>query len=157
MKACIRSLLLIGLLAIPIIVWRTHFHAFEAMKAFVFAVCVIISAGFPAYFYPTLMGKIPEKLLWLQRGAEVFIVLSAVALISSFVIGQLKTNYDYFAPNLVDQFPTFAAKYIQDNQEKTHGHWELTKVKEPKLYNFIPNVECSYDFNTRLFIAKPVI
>lgn len=73
------------------------------------------------------------------------------------VMGQLKTNYDYFAPNLVDQFPTFAAKYIQDNQEKTHGHWELTKVKEPKLNNFIPNVECTYDFNTRLFIAKPVI
>ena len=56
------------------------------------ALIVFISAAFPAYFYPTLMGKIPEKLLILQRGSEVLIVLSIVALALSFIMGTFKTN-----------------------------------------------------------------
>ena len=78
---------------------------------------VIISAGFPAYFYPTLMGKIPEKLLWLQRGAEVFIVLSAVALISSFVIGQFKTKSNTIISALALIFAIFGRVLMNQSAE----------------------------------------
>ncbi len=58
----------------------------------ILGIIVLISAAFPAYFYPTLMGKIPEKLLWLQRGAEVLIALSVVALALSFFVVAYKTK-----------------------------------------------------------------
>ena len=62
------------------------------MNPILLTVIVLISAGFPAYFYPTLMSKIPEKLLILQRGSEVLIGLSALALVTSFVMAKFKTK-----------------------------------------------------------------
>ena len=50
-----------------------------------FALIVLISAGFPAYFYPAFMGKIPADLLKLQRGAELFAIVGVILLIVSMV------------------------------------------------------------------------
>ena len=48
------------------------------------ACIAIISAAFPAYYYPAFMGKIPDQLLTLQRGCEVLIVIGILAVIGSF-------------------------------------------------------------------------
>ena len=69
---------------------------------------VFISAAFPAYFYPTFMDKIPEKLLILQRGAEAFIVLSAIAFVLSFVVGAFKTKANKIVSAVALIFSVFA-------------------------------------------------
>jgi Dipeptidyl aminopeptidases/acylaminoacyl-peptidases len=56
------------------------------------ACIAIISAAFPAYFYPTFMGKLPDQLLTLQRGCEVLVVLGLLAVIVSFVVKAYQTK-----------------------------------------------------------------
>lgn len=73
------------------------------------------------------------------------------------IFTQLKTTNDWFAPNLIDHYPTFAARYFQDNSEKTEGHWDIQKIKEPRgnFCNYI--LPCEYDQNKKLFRKKDMI
>jgi len=73
------------------------------------------------------------------------------------IFTQLKQNYEWFAPNLIDHFPTFAARYIQDNENHTEGHWDISKIKEPRG-NFCTYIlPCMYDHQTRIFKIKDLI
>jgi hypothetical protein len=73
------------------------------------------------------------------------------------IFTQLKTTHDWFAPNLIDHYPTFAAKLIQDNESKTESHWDIQKIKEPRgnYCNYI--LPCTYDQNTKIFKQKDII
>lgn len=78
-----------------------------SVKPLILGIIVLISAAFPAYFYPTLMGKIPEKLLWLQRGTEVLIALSVIALAVSFFVGAYKTKANKVIAGIAIIFSVF--------------------------------------------------
>lgn len=73
------------------------------------------------------------------------------------IFTQLKTTSEWFAPNLIDHYPTFAARLIQDNGEKTESHWDISKIKEPKgnWTTFI--LPCEYNQETRTFKKKDLI
>ncbi len=73
------------------------------------------------------------------------------------IFTQLKKDCEWFAPNLIDHFPTFAARYIQENTEKTQGHWECDKIKEPRGNWTIFSLPCIYDHSTRIFQVKDLI
>ena len=70
------------------------------------------------------------------------------------IFTQLKQDNGYFAPNLIDHFPTFAARYFQDNDTHTAGHWQADKIKEPRGNYTVYNLECVYDQSTRIFKPK---
>jgi hypothetical protein len=70
------------------------------------------------------------------------------------IFTQLKQNYDFFAPNLIDHYPTFAAKYIQDSENKTEGHWDIQKIKEPRGNYCTYILPCSYTQDTKVFKVK---
>ena len=73
------------------------------------------------------------------------------------VFTQLKQTGEFFAPNLIDHYPTFAARYMQDNDSKTLGHWDIQKIKEPRG-NFTSYIlPCEYNQETRLFTRKEII
>jgi hypothetical protein len=70
------------------------------------------------------------------------------------IFTQLKTTSEWFAPNLIDHYPTFAARYFQDNDSKTEGHWDIQKIKEPRG-NFCTYIlPCEYNQETRIFKKK---
>ena len=74
------------------------------------------------------------------------------------IFTQLKPeNHEWFAPNLVEQYPAFAAKYIQDSDDKSFGHWQLTKVKEPKGSSSPSDISCVFDHQTKIFKLKDLI
>lgn len=56
------------------------------------ACIAIISAAFPAYFYPAFMGKLPDQLLLLQRGSEVLIVVGILSAIAAFFVKTYQTK-----------------------------------------------------------------
>jgi hypothetical protein len=64
--------------------------------------------------------------------------------------------YDFFAPNLAEQFPSFTAKYMFDNPERTEGHWHVSKLREPRGNFWNSRVDCEYFPETKLFLAKNV-
>lgn len=70
------------------------------------------------------------------------------------IFTQLKTTYDWFAPNLIDHYPTFAAKYIQDNELKTEGHWDIQKIKEPKGSFTQYILQCEFNQDNKIFKTK---
>jgi hypothetical protein len=73
------------------------------------------------------------------------------------IFTQLKTTAEWFAPNLIDHYPTFAARYMQDNDSKTSGHWDIQKIKEPRG-NFCSYIlPCEYNQETRVFKKKDII
>jgi hypothetical protein len=73
------------------------------------------------------------------------------------IFTQLKTTSEWFAPNLIDHYPTFAARYMQDNDSKTEGHWDIQKIKEPRgnFCNYI--LPCEYNQETKVFKKKDII
>lgn len=73
------------------------------------------------------------------------------------IFTQLKQTYEFFAPNLIDHYPTFAARYIQDNDTKTEGHWDIQKIKEPRGNYCTYILPCIYDQNTKIFKPKDLI
>jgi len=73
------------------------------------------------------------------------------------IFTQLKQTSEFFAPNLIDHYPTFAARYMQDNPDKTEGHWDIQKIKEPRG-NFASYIlSCTFDPNTKVFKVKDLI
>jgi len=73
------------------------------------------------------------------------------------IFTQLKQDYSYFAPNLIDHFPTFAGRYIQDNDNHTEGHWQCDKIKEPRGNYITYLLPCIYDRETKIFKLKDII
>jgi hypothetical protein len=70
------------------------------------------------------------------------------------IMMQLKDNYDYFAPNLVCQFPSVAARYLFDDETGKYGHWQVDKIRDPKgnYRNYL--IPCEYDFEKKTLTAK---
>jgi len=64
--------------------------------------------------------------------------------------------YDFFAPNLAEQFPSFTAKYAFDNTDRTEGHWQVSKLRDPRGNFWNARVDCEYNPETKLFTAKGV-
>ena len=71
------------------------------------------------------------------------------------IFTQLKPeSHDWFAPNLIEQYPTLSARYFQDNEAKTNGHWDVTKIKEPNGNFTNYTIPCSFDHVTKIFKAE---
>jgi len=68
-----------------------------------------------------------------------------------------KESSEWFAPNLIDHYPTFAAKYLQDNDSHTEGHWDIQKIKEPRG-NFCTYIlPCEFNQETKVFKKKDIV
>jgi len=68
------------------------------------------------------------------------------------IFTQLKENNEWFAPNLITHFPTFAARLFQDNPEKTINHWQCDKIKEPKdSFHQTYILPCTYDQKSKIY------
>lgn len=64
---------------------------------------------------------------------------------------------DWFAPNLIKSFATFAARYIQNADDKSEGYWHIDKLKEPKGNYTNYEIPCSYNFDTRILDRKELL
>lgn len=73
------------------------------------------------------------------------------------IFTQLKQDYSWFAPNLITAFPSFAARYIQDNEEHTEGHWQIDKIKESRGNYTSYILPCEYNKDTKIFKTKDII
>jgi len=66
------------------------------------------------------------------------------------VFVQLKEDNSWFAPNLIKNFPTYAARYIQNTDNRLEGYWKFDKIKE-SLGNYVTyQLPCRYDPETYL-------
>jgi hypothetical protein len=73
------------------------------------------------------------------------------------IFTQLKQTNEFFAPNLIDHYPTFAAKLIQTNDSKTESQWDIQKIKEPRG-NFCTYIlPCEFNQETKIFKKKDII
>jgi tRNA A37 threonylcarbamoyladenosine biosynthesis protein TsaE len=74
------------------------------------------------------------------------------------IFTQLKVeSYEWFAPNLIEQYPTLSAKYMQDSEDKTFGHWDVRKIKEPKGNFTTYSLPCEFNHDTKIFQLKSLI
>ena len=65
---------------------------------------------------------------------------------------QLKVNNDWFAPNMILQFPALSARYIYDKDSPnpgTFGAWQVDAVRDPKNNTKTGNIPCVYDWESR--------
>jgi len=63
---------------------------------------------------------------------------------------QLKESGDWFAPNMVHQFPSLSARYLYDNEEDgTMGKWLVDVIREPKTHRKKAMIPCKYNWETR--------
>jgi hypothetical protein len=62
---------------------------------------------------------------------------------------QLRDNNQYFAHDMVKQYPSFAARYIYDEEEKNreYGAFRIDKNREPKG-RWVSKLPCRYDRDT---------
>ncbi len=68
----------------------------------------------------------------------------------AIVFMQLRDNNDWFAKDLCKQFPSFACRYIYDNQDSGEfGRFEIDKVREPKMKNHNRQIPCQYNWETK--------
>jgi hypothetical protein len=64
---------------------------------------------------------------------------------------QLKESGDWFAPNMVKQFPALAARYRYTDEGKgIEGQWILDAIRDPKNHTKTGLIPCSYDFQTKI-------
>ena len=65
---------------------------------------------------------------------------------------QLKMDGTWFAPNMVEQFPSLGARYLYDSEEDgTRGKWIVNPIRERKQKVRTVNIPCIYDFDTKIF------
>jgi hypothetical protein len=74
-----------------------------------------------------------------------------------FVFSQLKENYEWFAPNMCKDFPSFAARYIFDDESGKIGHFQIDKMRSPKGDYRNYTINCTYDHVTKIFKAESLI
>jgi|WetSurSiteA1Bulk_404760.scaffolds.fasta_scaffold00683_10 hypothetical protein len=66
------------------------------------------------------------------------------------VFCQLKADGGYFAPNMITQFPSLAARYFYDKDgDGTAGYWSVDVIREPQIQCKKSQIPCIYDFTTR--------
>ena len=70
------------------------------------------------------------------------------------VFMQLKNNKgqenEYFAPNMVMQFPALSARYIYDEDDTgEYGKFKVDVIREPKLRIKSYEIPCAYDWETK--------
>lgn len=63
---------------------------------------------------------------------------------------QLKENGEWFAPNMVKQFPALASRYLYDDgSDGTTGKWILDVIREAKFKSKSASIPCQYDWNAK--------
>ncbi|MFH0806069.1 MAG: bifunctional DNA primase/polymerase [Patescibacteria group bacterium] len=65
------------------------------------------------------------------------------------VLTQLKKDDGWFSPNLVEQYPAFAAKFIKDSADGINSHFDCVKIKEPKGNHLTYRIEVIYNWATK--------
>lgn len=68
---------------------------------------------------------------------------------------QLKKDNSWFAPNMIEQFPSLAARYIYDQVDVgygTTGAWYLDVIREAKAKVKKDIIPCKYDWDSRLLL-----
>lgn len=64
---------------------------------------------------------------------------------------QLKYDQQWFAPNMVSQFPALAARYLYDKDSNgQYGYWMCDFVREPLFRGKTVKIPCEYDFTTKI-------
>jgi len=73
------------------------------------------------------------------------------------IMMQLKENYDFYAPNMVNQMPSLAARYILDSEDGQIGHFQIDAIREPKgnYRNYI--IPCVFGSDTKILQCKHLI
>ena len=67
---------------------------------------------------------------------------------------QLKEgSNEWFAPNMVKQYPSLAARYIYLDDTGLKGKWVLDAIREPKKHNKTGIIPCTYDWKTKLLTS----
>ncbi len=68
----------------------------------------------------------------------------------AIVFMQLRDNNEWFAKDLCKQFPSFACRYIYDNQDSGEfGRFEVDKAREPKMKNYNRQIPCQYNWEDK--------
>lgn len=63
---------------------------------------------------------------------------------------QLKEGGGWFAPNMVNQFPAYAARYLYDEDSNgASGYWQIDKIRESKRNNKGKTIPCRYDWESK--------
>ena len=73
------------------------------------------------------------------------------------VMSQLKKDYNWYAPNMIDQFPALAARYILDSEDRKTGHWQIDKVRDSRLGVYTNVIPCEFDLETKILTKKDLI
>ena len=71
---------------------------------------------------------------------------------------QLKEgSNDWFAPNMVKQYPALAARYLYTDEGKGEkGNWVLDAIREPKGRFKTGLIPCDYDWQNKLLTESIV-
>lgn len=76
-----------------------------------------------------------------------------------FIFMQLKEDGTWFAPNMVKQFPAFAARYIYSVNPQTkkedgiYGRWIIDAIRESKGHLKTSEVHCKYEWKQKELIV----
>jgi hypothetical protein len=61
-----------------------------------------------------------------------------------------KSNNEWLAKDLVEQYPSFAARYFYDGDKSgSTGYWQIDKNRESKVKNRRGIIPCQYDWETK--------
>ena len=84
--------------------------------------------------------EIFEKLLEKIKRVDGFMILFM----------QLKDNDGYFAPNMLEQFPSWVCKYLYEDENKgIYTKFQITKIREPKIEQRFISIPCKYESSTK--------
>lgn len=62
---------------------------------------------------------------------------------------QLKNNGEWFAPNMIEQFPAFAAKFGYEDEQGMKSSFQITKVREAKNQQRFSKIHTHYIWKTK--------
>lgn len=63
---------------------------------------------------------------------------------------QLRENGEFFAKDLIPQFPAFIAKYFYEKEDDgTYGYFDVEYMREPKINRKRVKIPCVYNFETK--------
>ena len=71
------------------------------------------------------------------------------------IFQQLKVSGEWFAPNMVNQFPSMSARYLYDDEtDGTYGRWEIDVIREPLANAKTAQILCVYNQEERRLNIK---
>jgi hypothetical protein len=70
------------------------------------------------------------------------------------IMAQIRQDNTWFAPDLINQFPTYAGRYIRDSADGKDNHFDFDKIKEPKGNFQTRRINFVYDYPTKLILPK---